>query len=171
MRNRNKEEVDDSLLRDEGDDVGGGGGAAAVEARREKRSRHCWPWPVIDGAWALSSPPPLVPAVIHHLGLFFTYFICNIFRNFYSVNQPPPPATAVSPYRTSLIKQRPRGPSAPRRITQRAGGARRLTSPSVQSNSAGPESEGFTQACTLYAKEFRYGDPRGRVRPPRPRSV
>lgn len=41
--------------------------------------------------WALSSPPPLVPAVIHHLGLFFTYFICNIFRNFYSVNQPPPP--------------------------------------------------------------------------------
>ena len=30
-------------------------------------------------------------SVIHHLGLFFTYFICNIFRNFYSVNRPPPP--------------------------------------------------------------------------------
>ena len=53
--------------------------------------------------WALSSPPPLAPTVIHHLGLFFTYFICNIFRNFYSVNRSP---RAAAPDEGWLIKQR-----------------------------------------------------------------
>ena len=63
----------------------------------EKRwPRHSWPGLSDRWRWPLSSQHPRslslsLVSVIHHLGLFFTYFICNIFRNFYSVNRPPPP--------------------------------------------------------------------------------
>lgn len=127
--------------------------------------------------WALSSPPPLVPAVIHHLGLFFTYFICNIFRNFYSVNQPPHRhrrrrrrRCEPSPCSSRLIKQRPPGPSSPARSqgysepgrARNARDAATVSFRSLPSNSARPR-RGVTQACTLYAKESRYGDRRTRA--------
>lgn len=87
-----------------------------LERRRKEvasllaRASDRWRWP-------LSSPPPLGLVVIHHLGLFFTYFICNIFRNFYSVNRPPPPR-AVTPGQGQLIKQRAASWTIHRRLAE-----------------------------------------------------
>lgn len=124
--------------------------------------------------WALSSLPPLVPAVIHHLGLFFTYFICNIFRNFYSVNQPSPPPPPSLPLPAISIQNPPHKTVSQWTIipANREGYSNSLKKQieddqRLLRSKVTPHNQvrGVTQACTLYAKEFRYGDP-DRVVPP-----
>lgn len=59
------------------------------EREREER-REAASLPAMDRdwwRWALSSHPLTYHRAIHHLRLFFTHFICNIFRDFYSLRR------------------------------------------------------------------------------------
>lgn len=151
-------------------ETGGGEGSVRNVGRGHERRRKevasllarasdRWRWP-------LSSPPPLGSAVIHHLGLFFTYFICNIFRNFYSVNRPSP--CVATPGAGQLAKQSSRLVDHPQteQRRERAGvkDDGRQESKGVSGSVSFvrtdcPRSPRGYASRTLYAKESRYGDP------------
>lgn len=57
-------------------------------------ARDRWRWPLSPST---HPHPPYYTRAIHHLRLFFTYFICNVFHNFYSAGP------KLTPHRTRPI--------------------------------------------------------------------